>query len=60
MGSLRVVVDSLAAAGLVELGGIIGARCAIKSKSRDPWLTIPNLWGGIVGLPSAEEITRHR
>jgi hypothetical protein len=40
---------------LVALGAIIGARCAIKPKSRDSWLIVPNLWGGIVGLPSAKK-----
>jgi len=47
--------DFIAAAALVALGAIIGARCAIKPKSRDSWLIVPNLWGGIVGLPSAKK-----
>lgn len=47
--------DFVAAGALVALGAIIGARCAIKPKSRDPWLIVPNLWGGIVGLPSAKK-----
>jgi len=47
--------DFVAAAALVALGSIIGARCAIKPKSRDPWLIVPNLWGGIVGDPSAKK-----
>lgn len=47
--------DFIAAGALVALGGIIGARCAIKPKSRDSWLIVPNLWGGIVGLPSAKK-----
>lgn len=47
--------DFIAAGALVALGAIIGARCAIKPKSRDPWLIVPNLWGGIVGLPSAKK-----
>ncbi len=47
--------DFVAAAALVGLGAIIGARCAIKPKSRDSWLIVPNLWGGIVGLPSAKK-----
>jgi hypothetical protein len=47
--------DFIAAAALVALGSIIGARCAIKPKFRDPWLIVPNLWGGIVGLPSARK-----
>lgn len=47
--------DFVAAAVLVGLGAIIGARCAIKPKARDSWLIVPNLWGGIVGLPSAKK-----
>ncbi len=47
--------DFIAAGALVALGAIIGARCAIKPKSRDSWLIVPNLWGGIVGLPSEKK-----
>ena len=47
--------DFIAAAAIVALGAIIGARCAIKPKAKDDWLIVPNLWGGIVGLPSAKK-----
>lgn len=47
--------DFVAVAAIVTLGSIIGARCAIKPKSRDSWLVVPNLWGGIVGDPSAKK-----
>lgn len=47
--------DFIAAGALVALGSIIGARCAIKSKSRDSWQIVPNLWGGIVAQPSAKK-----
>lgn len=47
--------DFVAAAALTALGSIVGARCAIKPKARDFWLIVPNLWGGIVGLPSAKK-----
>jgi phage/plasmid primase-like uncharacterized protein len=47
--------DFIAAAALVALGSIVGARCAIKPKSRDSWLIVLNLWGGIVGDPSAKK-----
>lgn len=47
--------EFIAAAALVALGSIIGARCAIKPKARDSWLIVPNLWGGIVGDPSAKK-----
>ena len=47
--------DFIAATVLVALGSVVGARCAIKPKARDSWLIVPNLWGGIVGLPSAKK-----
>jgi len=47
--------DFVAAGALVVLGAIVGAKCTIKPKSRDDWLVVPNLWGGIVGLPSAKK-----
>ena len=47
--------EFIAAAVLVGLGSVIGTRCAIKPKSRDSWLIVPNLWGGIVGNPSAKK-----
>lgn len=47
--------EFIAAAALVALGSIIGARCAIKPKVRDSWLIVPNLWGGIVGEPSSKK-----
>ena len=47
--------DFVAAAAMVALGTIIGARCAIKPKEKDDWLVVPNLWGGLVGLPGAKK-----
>jgi len=47
--------EFVAAAAMVALGSIVGARCAIKPKARDSWLIVPNLWGGIVGDPSAKK-----
>lgn len=47
--------DFIAVSALVALGTIIGARCAIKPKAHDSWLVVPNLWGGIVGDPSAKK-----
>jgi hypothetical protein len=44
--------DYVAATAIVEAGAIIGARCAIRPKSLDPWSLVPNLWGGVVGDPS--------
>jgi len=35
--------DYIAAAALVLLGSVIGARCAIRPKSRDDWEVVPGL-----------------
>ena len=47
--------EFIAAAALVALGSIIGARCAIKPKRQDSWLIVPNVWGGAVGDPSTKK-----
>jgi hypothetical protein len=47
--------DFVAATAIVALSILIGARCAIKPKPNDTWLVVPNLWGGIVGDPSARK-----
>ena len=47
--------DYIAAALIVSLGSVIGARCAIKPKRRDDWIVTPNLFGGVVGDPSAKK-----
>ena len=38
---------------IVMCASIIGTRCAIRPKSKDSWQVVPNLWGGLVGNPSA-------
>ena len=48
--------DFVAATVIVALSILIGARCAIKPKPNDTWLVVPNLWGGIVGDPSAKKL----
>jgi hypothetical protein len=48
--------DYIAAACIVALGSLIGARCAVKPKRMDDgWLVVPNLWGGIIGDPSTKK-----
>ena len=47
--------DYIAAALIVCLGSVIGARCGIKPKRRDDWIVTPNLFGGIVGDPSSKK-----
>lgn len=47
--------DYVAAALLVAVGAVIGARCVVRPKSRDPWSIPANLFGGIIGEPSARK-----
>jgi hypothetical protein len=48
--------DYIAAAVVVALGSLIGAHCAVKPKKNDDsWLVTANLWGGVVGEPSAKK-----
>jgi hypothetical protein len=48
-------VDYVAAAIIVAVGAVIGARVGIKPKRRDDWVVVPNLWGGVVGDPSQKK-----
>ena len=47
--------DYVAATLIVSLGAVIGTKCAIKPKRRDDWIVTPNLYGGVVGDPSAKK-----
>lgn len=50
---MRCPIEFIAGAVLVSLGSVVGARVALRPKSRDEsWLVVPNLWGGVVGRPS--------
>lgn len=43
--------DFSAAAALVALSSVIGARAVVKPKARDDWAVVPNLWGLAIGRP---------
>ena len=47
--------DDIAAALIVCLGSVIGARYGIKPKRGDDWIVTPNLFGGIVGDPCSKK-----
>lgn len=47
--------DYVAATLVVALGSVIGTKCAVKPKRRDDWIVTPNLYGGVVGDPSAKK-----
>ena len=42
-----------AVASMVALGSVIGRKLGIRLKQRDDWTEYANVWGGIIGPPSA-------
>jgi hypothetical protein len=48
-------VEFVAVPALVTAGSVIGARCGIRPKVHSHWVSIPNLWGGIVGAPGSKK-----
>lgn len=49
----QVPLDYPAAVALTVLSGLVGAKVAIKPKRRDDWMVVPNMWGALIGPPSA-------
>jgi hypothetical protein len=47
--------DYVAAALIVSLGSVIGAKIGIRPKRNDDWIVTPNLWGGVIGVPSSKK-----
>lgn len=45
--------DFVAVTVMVALASVVGCKVAIFPKQRDDWLVTPNLWGALVGRPSA-------
>ena len=50
---MKCPLDFVASSAVVMLSSLIGTRLAIMPKSRDTWLVVPNLWGAVIGDPSA-------
>ena len=50
---MSVPIDFVAVPLVVVLGAIIGTGCHIRPKRQDDWTVTPNLWGAIIGSPSA-------
>lgn len=46
-------LEFLAVAAITVLSTLIGTRCKVKPKVHGPWLVTPNLWGVLIGPPSA-------
>ncbi len=45
--------DFAAAAAVVVAGALLGRKVGVRPKRNDDWTVIPNLWGGLVGLPAS-------
>lgn len=46
-------VDFVTVAALTGLAALVGNRFRIRPKRNDDWEIVPNLWGAIIGRPSA-------
>jgi hypothetical protein len=46
-------LEFLAVAAITVLSTLVGTRCKVKPKVYGPWLVTPNLWGVLIGPPSA-------
>ena len=49
---MQVPLDFPTGACVVVMSSIIGTRCSICPKKKDPWQVVPNLWGGLIQKPS--------
>ena len=45
--------DYPAVGAMIALAGLVGRKIGIRPKQFDDWLVIPNLWGMLIGRPSA-------
>lgn len=51
----NAATDYAAAAVMVALGSLLGKSVVIRPKRYDDWEVVPNIWGAIVGRPSAKK-----
>jgi hypothetical protein len=45
--------DFVAVAALCSLGGVVGRKASVRPKQHDDWIVYANLWGALIGPPSA-------
>lgn len=50
---MQVPADYCAAGAVVVAASLVGRSVGIRPAQKDDWLVVPNLWGVIVGPPSA-------
>jgi hypothetical protein len=48
-------VEFIAVPAVVMAGSVIGARCGLRPKVHSHWVSIANLWGGILGGPGSKK-----
>ncbi|MBM3271540.1 MAG: DUF3987 domain-containing protein, partial [Candidatus Sericytochromatia bacterium] len=46
-------IDFPAVAAIVAAGSVIGRGLGIRPRQQDDWTIVPNLWGAVIGRPSA-------
>ncbi len=47
--------DFLVLSAIVTAGSLIGSRVRLKALQNSDWFVVPNLYGGLVGLPSTKK-----
>jgi putative DNA primase/helicase len=50
---IELAAEMIAAALLIALATLLGARFGIKPKQHDDWLVVANLWGAIIAPPGS-------
>lgn len=50
---MQCPIDFLAVTAMVAAGSIVGRKVLMKPKQLDNWTLAPNLWGAVIGRPSA-------
>ncbi len=46
-------IDYLVVSAMVGMAVLIGRKCSMHPKQYDDWKVVPNLWGVVIGRPSA-------
>ena len=52
---MQCPIDYPAIGAMVVLSSLAGKKMVVKPKEYDDWLSVPNLWGCIIGRPSAKK-----
>lgn len=50
---MQCPIDFLAVTAMVAAGSLVGRKALMKPKQLDNWTLAPNLWGAVIGRPSA-------